>query len=325
MKHESKQKTLIYCRAEMLKSKPTLQAALAKAFKAKAMARERFEMLGGDAEEQRVVRFINDHPEWRGMRFGALLMYTPGRNQHVMDIAKDAESLPVAQLAPPADEAGQRQEFLDSILYFGVLDDHLIVCQSQSLKAPTLDDHLNWLLRESRAVSTDNGLNLCRELSVDLKKRAKRTPVKRVTIGRMMVDDYEELDEGTARKRRRLRPVGVGPDILRRLLSENIFEGSGIDLESLAGEDDLRLEVSLSYRGRHRDALDNAMRSIVGAAKFVDEQDIKVEFEDGKGKDGKLFVGERRSIRHVNGLVDPEDMWSKMHEQLRDWLDNDQV
>jgi hypothetical protein len=325
MAQESKKKNLIYCRASFLKKKSNLQAALKRAFENRKLVKERIEVIGQPDDSDGYSRFINSKVIWRQMQFGTLVSFTPGQNRHVLGIVEDEEEVPVAQLAPPIDDAGHRQEFVNSVLHFGVLDNHLILAQAADLRFQTLEAHLNWFLRESGAIGNENGLSLDREITVDVRKRARKNPVKRVTVSQPLVASVERDDKmSISTKRETFRPFGRGVDILKRLMSDEILPKS-FDFTKIAGVDEVFVEVSVSYRGRHNAQYDKALRSIVGAAKHIDEDSLQVQFEDGKAHKGKLLVGEPRHIRHVNGLPDPEDMWTKMHEQMKQWLDEKQI
>ena len=326
MAHQTKRKNLIYCRAVFLKKRTNLQSSLKRAFLSKKLATERLEVIGLQDDADGHTRFVNSKVHWRGMQFGTMVSFTPGQNRHVLGLLDDKEEVPVAQLAPPPDEDGRRREFVNSLLYFGVLDNHVILAQAADLRFQTLEAHLNWLLRESGAIDTNNGLSLEREITVDVKKRAKKTPVRRVSIAQPLVSKVERDDALSVRtKRETFRPVGLGIDILKRLMTDDLLP-NGFDFSKIAGDDQVFVEISVGYKGRHNDEYDKALRSIVAASKHVDEDDLRIEFDgSSRAHRGQLFVGAPVGIRHVNGLPDPEDVWAKMHEQMKQWLDENQV
>ena len=135
-------RTLSYKRATFLNGTPDLQRLLTAALRRHRTVGERMEELH---PEDRTRRFINTHRSQLGMLFGNLLIYSPNRNQALLTVAPDAEELDVRQVAPPEVD-GQRTEFLESILYFGVRGNHVVLLQSAALRARAFEAYLNWLL-----------------------------------------------------------------------------------------------------------------------------------------------------------------------------------
>lgn len=64
-----------------------------------------------------------------------------------------------------------RKEFIDSVLYFGVIDNHVAIIQSRSLTARTLESYLGWLLGEAaKALPANSALILKMLRTRQLKK-----------------------------------------------------------------------------------------------------------------------------------------------------------
>lgn len=96
-------------------------------------------------------RVINKPLTSNGMLVGTLAKYVKGNNQAVIEDVEDdddAEELEVTQLAPPASQPGKRNEFLGSVLYSGIYNNHVVLVQSAALKGKQLADHLNWLMEK---------------------------------------------------------------------------------------------------------------------------------------------------------------------------------
>ncbi len=145
-----------------------------------------------------------------------------------------------------------------------------------------------------------------------------------------LLDSAELPDKSAVGKRttKKFKPAGKGLELLRLAMNLDKLP-SGLDYQKLALEEDLEVEISLSYRGHADDANDKAMKSLVQAAKHVDEDKLDVKFRGartGKGKNvGKIYVSEKRGVNHINGFPDPMDMWSEMHEVMKHWIDTKQV
>ncbi|RDF38423.1 hypothetical protein DWA26_18990, partial [Acinetobacter baumannii] len=91
------------------------------------------------------------------MFFGELIIVESGKAQAVLKIDNDsATEFPIKtylteDLPDDEDESVEvvRKEFIDSVLYFGVIDNHVAIIQSRSLTARTLESYLGWLLGEA--------------------------------------------------------------------------------------------------------------------------------------------------------------------------------
>ncbi len=179
VKSESKDVVLSYCKARMLQKGKSLQQLLRSAAKKLDTIEKRTESLGGADGGSGVVRFLNDNMATKGMQFGVLLMYTPGKNAAVMEMIRNQQNAKVFLLAPKSKD-GSRQEFLESMLYFGVLDNHLILKQAARLRFTALDAHLNWFLHEAGVFSKDDGLSLEKAIDFKLKEQIKKTESPRL-------------------------------------------------------------------------------------------------------------------------------------------------
>lgn len=76
------------------------------------------------------------------MTVGSLLIYSRGRNQPLVTEDDAATEMPVEQIAPPPSSAGARRDFIESLLFFGIKDNHVILLQSSALRARQLETHL---------------------------------------------------------------------------------------------------------------------------------------------------------------------------------------
>ncbi|MFH4338270.1 hypothetical protein WAJ35_23090, partial [Acinetobacter baumannii] len=105
----------------------------------------------------------------QSMFFGELIIVESGKAQAVLKIDNDsATEFPIKtylteDLPDDEDESVEvvRKEFIDSVLYFGVIDNHVAIIQSRSLTARTLESYLGWLLGEAaKALPANSALIL---------------------------------------------------------------------------------------------------------------------------------------------------------------------
>lgn len=242
MKAETKPKTLHYRRATFLQGGSNLQSVLGKALGKLKNVGQRLENL---TSEDHTHRFINSHRSQLGMLFGSLMVYAEGTNRPLVTIETDKPELDIEQIAPPSKD-GKHREFLDSILYFGIKGNHVLLVQSAALNARQMESHLFWLLGHAGAISKEDGVSLNDYTPQATRKKIEKAHVKKVSIGTPLETEAAGDKESSVRsvekvKRLRYNPAGMGFDFLKVVLGEQWLKNLKLD-EAL---DDSRLQVSL--------------------------------------------------------------------------------
>ncbi|QBB72415.1 hypothetical protein ELE36_19710 [Pseudolysobacter antarcticus] len=106
------------------------------------------------------VIFVNRFEDYSGITFGQLVTLEAGRVQRFITVDDDADYYSIDSMTsdkipyPDGETAGntehskaaKRREFLESVLYFGVLGNHMVLLQSAGLRSNNLEAHLTWLL-----------------------------------------------------------------------------------------------------------------------------------------------------------------------------------
>src|SRR3569833_2550834 len=149
------QKTLTYKRARYFQGTGNLQRDL-KAAVDKANTVGSRKQLVNSAEN--VFLLINSVRTRWSMLFGSLLIISRGRNQPLVTEDDAALELQVEQLAPPPTRSGARRDFIESLLFFGIKENHLVLLQSSGLRARSMETHLAWLLQEKTSVLNEDNL-----------------------------------------------------------------------------------------------------------------------------------------------------------------------
>ena len=308
-------RTLSYKRATFLNGDPDLQRLLTAALRRRRAVGERMEELH---PEDRTRRFINTHRSQLGMLFGNLLIYSPNRNQALLTVAPDADELDVRQVAPPEVD-GQRTEFLESILYFGVRGNHVVLLQSTALRARAFEAYLNWLLgMQTNLLDGENGVFLADEPSNQVREqvRARGAKLARLTLPLETQSEAQEIDaSATRREMTRFQPVGRAFDVLSDLLGRNWF--TDLDLSDSLDDSRLKVVVEVTYDRRTTDTGQDFLDSIAMSFRHLDEDEAEIRFKRGgklKGSDLKIYGPV--SVVTYGGLVDQSDLFPKMHNWL---------
>ncbi len=321
MKAETKPKTIHYRRATFLQGHNDLQSVLVKALDKLKNVGQRLEDLSAEDHSH---RFINRNVRQLGMLFGSLMVYAEGTNHPLVTIETDKPEFDVEQIAPPSQD-GKRREFLDSILYFGIKNNHVLLAQSAALTSRHMESHLFWLLHRAGALSEEDGVSLNDYMPQATRKKIEQAHVRKVSIGTPL-ETKPIMNQGsstrTVEKVRHLRytPSGLGFDFLRVALGDQWLKKLKLD-EAL---DDSRLQVSLeiSYSYNTTEKSQKLLDDIANSLRHVNEEDIRIKLKNNSvihGKEMKLSTPIH--VRAYGGVIDESDLYPKMHGWLVESLE----
>lgn len=287
---------------------------------------DRLEAVNPEAREFRV---IGARKRSGAFLCGRLITFTRGRHQSVFAENPDATDLPLSAIEPPKDDKGQPQQFTEGLLYFCVFENHVVVLQSAALKSAGLEQHIAWLLRDKAAILAANqGLALSDEPQEATRERIRRSHVKRVSIGRPLLEGEVKLPaEGARKEETRFRAEGSimswlkermdGEDFARLGLQEAVFEGN------------LEVWIEIRYPKRSRSHPDDSVKlldELALAFRDFDEDQARLELADGTTVMGKeMKISTPVTVKLKNGLVDEDELYPEMCAWLEALIKNEQI
>ncbi len=119
-----------------------------------------------DNQEHMVANHVRDGGAYI---FGNLVAYTLGRDQAVLVENSNATEADIQQLPAPA-----RKQFVNSMMFWMVTDDHVFVLRHGQLNPPDLEIYLRWLLAE-RTSACGGNLQVILNETIDIGAAVKRT------------------------------------------------------------------------------------------------------------------------------------------------------
>jgi hypothetical protein len=302
----------------------TLEKLLRKALKAQPKALDRAENPDG-AE----FRFLNYHalhsitgtePVY-GCEF---LAYEKGSDQSTIKLDPTAEEIDVDSVKP-----GSGSEFLSGAVYFGVVDNHVVLVGSRALRSLDLEKYLNWFLtRKSKVLPEDNYVALADH--VPNKKKTPYKGVKGIEITRSL-----EMEPTTAAKpdseeeKSKLIPLRAKGEAWNALKE---FLGLGYDLPAELNVNDLTkvpdIEVKLFLRWKSKKGEDDQdfLNSIARNMSHVeDEFDYKVHTKTGTIKKGDFKIFEPVTFKWNKGRPQFDDLFPKMATWLASLIESGKI
>lgn len=295
----------------------------------------RKEIINSDTNSFRV---INHNRDYSGMLFFQMIMFEPGRSQAFIELNDEAtsyaldaftnESLNRAETSK--EQIKFRKEFVDSLLYFGVYENHIVLIQASSLRARELEAHLGWLIASFGNVPVGTAIILQDQPSQETFDKIAAKPVRNIKLGTPISAQSEEnanspsgnvtlseIDEDALSARKvKFHPSGLGADVIRAALGADWF--NRLDLEEDLDEANLQVSLEITYMRKTTKVGQKILDNIATSLRHVEEADIKIELEGGgsiKGKDLKLS-GPISVSKLTNGLLDEGVLYHKMHGWL---------
>lgn len=333
------QKAVVYKRVQFHTSVEgqTLKSLLAAALrKRKTLGERRKNVAAEDDPIYHALGIPKDEPN--GFVFGTLMTYTPGTDPLCFIDDELCEEVVLEKVAAPQAENGKRREFLASMMYFGVVDNHMVLMQSQALKAVHLESYLQWYLHASGVLEGTNTLQLLDTPSEALQKKVSQGKgVKAIKIGGQVMPPsimppVKDTEGGSAANAPEKQPttrqvalhttaVATSEDYgvlaaLKKLMRP--IDAAKIDFDQLAGSN-IEMSVTLRYGRSTTEDGEKLMTSLGAALRNSEDVETEIELIGGgsiKGSELKL-KGDIR-LTSYDGQLNATDVY----EGLRQWLLN---
>ena len=345
MKAETKQKKIHYKRAVIEGGTSSLQDLLLSALhfnKPEAVASNRREVIN---QEDNSCRLINGHTIYNGVFFGQLVFFESGKSQTFISLDDTAKSYSLGSLTSDLlknvttekEAESLKQEFVDSILYFGVLDNHVVLLQSSALRARELETHLAWFLGTcTSSIPATSVFVLKDKPSEHTFQKIERNPVRSVKIGAPVgsIEDTANLAQPSTpvlsehkpveAKSLRWVPKGMGVDVVRALLGAGFFDN--MKLEDALDDSNLKVSLEITYLRKTTSNGQKMLDQIATSLRHMDDNDVRIELQGGGTLQGNdLRLSGPISVKTVNGLVDESDLYHQMHAWLVSKIQSDEI
>lgn len=267
---------------------------------------------------------INHASSHQSMFFGELIIVESGKAQAVLKIDGDnASEFPIKTYLTedlPDDEEQTseliRKEFIDSVLYFGVIDNHVAIIQSRSLTSKTLESYLGWLLGEAaRALPENSALILKDAPNPAIKAKLDSTPAKTISIssgvGSCEVQPIHNIESNVPAK-------------IDYKIEDNVMDvlksAFGVDLDNLKLDDalddaNLKLKLTLTYNRKTSKSGQKVIDTVASSMRHND--DYVITLEDGtKVTADNLKMSGKISVETINNKVYNDGL----KVQLYNWM-----
>lgn len=292
-------------------------------------------------DEDTSVVFINKFKEYNGMSFGQLVYLESGKQQPFITVDDDAEFYSISSLSSEkipeiddkekteAEAAKKRREFLESMLYFGVLDNHMVVMQSSALKTRELEAHLSWLLGTKTSQIDQSTMLVLKDKPAEaVYSKMERKPVKSIHVGAPLTSKIEndpsaakteprpvkDIEETHASKVR-YTPQGLAASLLK-VVAPGLLDR--LELDESLDESNLKVALEITYLRKTTRAGQQVIDSLATSLRHNPESDVVINLQGGgKIRGDELKLSGNITVKFLDsGLIDEGVLFHEMHQWL---------
>ena len=342
---ETKRRTINYKLAKLGRHPLTLQQMLEatlidkKSFYHKAAHRR--ESLTEDGNSFRFINRFNNYDN--DMLLCQIVQFEQGRSQMTIVIDEEADMFEVTPISAQdikqtkvSRATSKSTEFLESMAYFGVMGNHMVVMGSQALKSKELERHLQWYLNTLTEQNIDSAIMLSDRPTAKAMKQLEKAPAKSVSIGSDITYEQDvhsipggpksesyEHDVNEA-KSVRWTPSGLGADILE-CLKNNGYVGN-FDFNETLDDANLQVSIEFKYNRKTTKSGQKVIDTLSSSLRHLDKEDVKINLKGGgeiKGDDLKL--SHQINLGFYEGKVDESDLYYQMKQWLQTKITTQEV
>lgn len=307
------QKKIVYRIASITNCDSDLQELLGKAIQA-TQVNERQQELN---EYEKTFRTINQKWSYRGITMCEMVLIDPGASQPlaVYDESKGVYTIDAISTNELSQERLKRNsDFVNSMLYFGVKGNEVVIMPSQAINVRALENYLTWLLGEKLdLISNESKFALNKNIPRAVEEQIRSSPVRSIEIGSVLSgtsdDDSEEFVSSES--------FSINAKSLLRLLGAKLKDELPF---SISDDSNIRAKIVISYFRKTNDAGQNFMNHLGTTLRNLDDADVCVTL-----KNNVKISGEELNLQKVvkisktdRGLLVNDDISEAMVTWLLD-------
>lgn len=330
-----KRKTLQYRKAIISDKSQTLYSLLLQALQKLPQPADRsLETAKGDDS----FRLINDHKPSGNMIFGEFVCYEKGTSQPILsrDVVLEGTHFPVKYLRMkdvPKEFSGKDADFVNSVLYFAVFRNHVILAPTQQIRIDLFEKYLSWLLGvQSGVLAPGVSFNLRVGLRKEDDQEATSPIVSMEIGGAMQTIETEEggLDLEPASSEaltvQNTTSFGLGRDMIVNFLKslgdytsnwETILNGSDVTARLIIKSSSKKAEDNKKLFSRLQQT----------CYRNLPPEDIVYKRKDGKTVRGETLMLSKPVYLQASrdGFISPDELYAEMNNWLTELIQNEGI
>lgn len=286
-------------------------------------------------EDGNSFRFINRFNKYdNDMLLCQIVQFEQGRSQMTIVIDEDADMFEVNPISAQDIKQGQLSkeksmstEFLESMAYFGIMGNHMVVMGSQTLKSKELERHLQWYLNTLTEQNIDSAIILSDRPTVNVMKQLEKSSAKSISVG-SDITFKQDISPLTGPKTKtyehdvceaksvRWKSSGLGADILE-WFKNNGYIGN-FDFNETLDDANLQVCIEFKYSRKTTKSGQKVMDTLSTSLRHLDKEDVKINLKGGgEIKGDELKLSHQINLRFYEGKVDESDLYYQMKQWLQ--------
>jgi hypothetical protein len=266
----------------------------------------RAQRLGTDNEK---VRLVNQCHARGKMVVGCLLDFTEGFFQPTVELDDEGLELAISQLEP-----GERERFLEGMLFFGIQDHHCILLQSQAIRHSDFEKYLNWwLIQKTKVLAEDAYVSLDNEMTKEVRGRV--SGVRSVILRAPVTLEKRTAETKDSPKHQTLMGA-VKSTIWDLLQTDGPFSEAAKAGEALALED-IELSVEIRRVGKAKHDGESLLDELAHTLRHAEDDVFEMDTSAGRIRGSDLRLAHQISVKTNNGVPEMADVAEKMHRYLQ--------
>jgi hypothetical protein len=328
---QTRARTISYKLANMGKKSETLQSMLERLTMNKgklALANDRKNKLTNDDDS--AFHVLNKPIKYQGIFFCELLLWEPGQSQRTIELDDKAESFSLRTIKPTdvQKDKTKKEEFLESSLHIGVLDNHVVLSSSRAISSRDVEKYLAWLLTTKSDALKDSSFWLSDQPTQEAIKKLEKQPVRRLSLGTPISssDITVEAEASQAQVEQSTKASSVhysakDSSLVKQMVA-SLFNALGSDAPDLIkdtmDESNLQLRLEITYLRKTDAQGQKFLDSISTSLRHQCPEDVEVELEGG----GKLTGNDLKLTKQVHVLFNDDGTINEndLHHHIFEWL-----
>lgn len=274
-----------------------------------------------DGENFHLINYFSANHRRQGVRDALLgaefLSFVKGNDPILIDTAQTSRELPLEA----SNLSKEGKEAIEGAVYFGVVDDDVVLTQSMALRFQDLEKYLNWLIRKKGTLWTKENYVGLIDPGLSRQKRQKASDdAREITI--LAPVHFRPVEPEPKTKDYKVKASGVGIDAIKALFAGLPQHDKFIDefkVEEFEMSRSLEIELHLRWTGRRDDPKPyNLMEQVTRQFRHVtDEFNYSIETEDGTTITSDQI---KRSLPHSVSWEGARPVFDDLFPKMLKWL-----
>jgi hypothetical protein len=274
-----------------------------------------------DGENFHLINYFSANHRRQGAReilLGAeFLSFVKGNDPILINTARESRELPLEA----SNLSKEGKEAIEGAVYFGVVDNDVVLTQSMALKVQALEKYLNWLITGKGTLWTkDNYVGLIDPGLSRLKRQRAGNDAREITI--LSPIQFRPVNAQAETKDFKVRASGAGLDAVKAFFAALPEHNKFVDefkVEEFEMSRSLEIELRLRWTGRRDDPKPYDLMEQVSRQfrHITDEFDYSIESEDGTTITSDQI---KRSLPHSVSWDGARPVFDDLFPKMLKWL-----